>query len=127
MRNGTPEASMRCFARLMRCAIVASPTRNALAISAVVSPPTARSVRAIAEAGVSAGWQHMKSRISVSSWSGISPADAPSSEASSRDRRERSLRHWSIRRRDAVWTSQPRGSSGTPSRGQRVAAARSAS
>ena len=30
------------FARLMRCAIVASGIRNALAISAVVRPPTAR-------------------------------------------------------------------------------------
>ena len=58
---------MRCFARLMRCAIVASSTRNAFAISAVVSPPTARSVSAIAEAGVSAGWQHMNSTTSVSS------------------------------------------------------------
>jgi hypothetical protein len=55
------------FAREMRCAIVDSSTRNALAISVVVSPPTARSVRAIAEAGVSAGWQHMKSTVNVSS------------------------------------------------------------
>jgi hypothetical protein len=31
-----------CFARLIRCAIVASGTRNARAISAVVRPPTAR-------------------------------------------------------------------------------------
>ena len=46
---------MRCFALLMRCATVASPTRNACAISAVVSPPTARSVRATADAGVNAG------------------------------------------------------------------------
>ena len=51
IRNGTPEALMRCFALLMRWAIVASSTRNAFAISAVVSPPTARSVSAIAEAG----------------------------------------------------------------------------
>ena len=58
---------MRCFARLIRWAMVASGTRNAFAISAVVRPPTARSVSAIAEAGVSAGWQHMNSRISVSS------------------------------------------------------------
>ena len=45
---------MLCFARLIRCAIVASGTRNALAISAVVRPPTARSVSAIADDGVSA-------------------------------------------------------------------------
>ena len=55
------------MARLIRCAIVASGTRNALAISAVVRPPTARSVSAIADDGVSAGWQHMNSRTSVSS------------------------------------------------------------
>ena len=46
---------MLCFARLIRCAIVGSGTRNAFAISAVVSPPTARSVHAIADAGVSTG------------------------------------------------------------------------
>ena len=43
------------FARLMRCAIVDSGTKNALAISVVFSPPTARSVSAICEAGVNAG------------------------------------------------------------------------
>ena len=58
---------MLCLARLIRCAIVASGTRNAWAISAVVKPPTARNVSAIAEAGVNEGWQHMKSRMSVSS------------------------------------------------------------
>jgi hypothetical protein len=46
---------MLCLARLMRCPMVASGTRKAFAISAVVSPPTARKVSAIAEAGVSAG------------------------------------------------------------------------
>ena len=45
---------MVCFARLMRWAMVASGTRKAPAISAVVSPPTARKVRAIAEASLSA-------------------------------------------------------------------------
>jgi hypothetical protein len=46
---------MRCFARLIRCAIVASGTRNAFAISAVVKPPRARNVSAIADAAVRAG------------------------------------------------------------------------
>jgi hypothetical protein len=50
-RNGIPEALIRCVALLMRCAIVASGTRKARAISAVVRPPTALRVRAIAEAG----------------------------------------------------------------------------
>ena len=63
IRNGTPDALIRCLAREMRCAIVASSTMNARPISAVVNPPTARSVRAIAEAGVSAGWQHMNRTV----------------------------------------------------------------
>ena len=44
-----------CLARLMRCAMVASGTRYARAISAVVSPPTARRVSAICAAAVSCG------------------------------------------------------------------------
>ena len=55
MSNGTPDVLICFFARLIRCAIVASGTRNALAISAVVRPPTARSVSAIDEGRVSAG------------------------------------------------------------------------
>ncbi len=43
------------FARLIRCAIVATGTRNADAICSVVRPPTARSVNATWEAVVSAG------------------------------------------------------------------------
>jgi hypothetical protein len=67
MRNATPDFLMVCLARLIRCAMVASGTRNALAISAVVRPPTARSVSAIADGRVSAGWQHMNKSSSVSS------------------------------------------------------------
>lgn len=55
-----------CLARLIRCAMVASGTRNARAISAVVKPPMARKVNAIAEASVSARWQHMKTTFSTS-------------------------------------------------------------
>ncbi len=51
----------------MRWAMVASGTRNAAAISRVVRPPTARSVRGIAAAGVRVGWQQRNIRISVSS------------------------------------------------------------
>ena len=50
-----PEALMLCFARLMRWPMVDSGTRNALAISPVVRPATARRVSAIAEAEVKAG------------------------------------------------------------------------
>ena len=53
--NGCGDALTFALARLIRWAIVASGTRNAAAISRVVSPPTARKVRGIAEAGVSAG------------------------------------------------------------------------
>ena len=58
---------MLCLARLMRWAIVASGTRNAVAISAVVSPPTARRVSANCDGADSDGWQHRNSRVSVSS------------------------------------------------------------
>ena len=58
MAKVAPASRMRCLARLMRWAMVASGTKNALAISAVVSPPTARSVSAIWDGAVSAGWQH---------------------------------------------------------------------
>jgi hypothetical protein len=39
----------------VRSAIVGSGTRKAWAISAVVKPPTARNISAIAEAGINAG------------------------------------------------------------------------
>ena len=58
---------MVAFAREMRWAIVGSGTRNAAAISAVVRPPTARRVSAIALAGVSESWQARKSRARLSS------------------------------------------------------------
>jgi hypothetical protein len=65
--NRMPSLLMLCLARLMRWAIVASGTRNALAISAVVRPPTARRVRASCEGTDKAGWQHRNRRVSVSS------------------------------------------------------------
>ena len=70
MEKVAPASRMRCLARLTRWAIVASGTKKALAISAVVRPPTALSVRAICDGGVKAGWQHSSSRIRVSSRSG---------------------------------------------------------
>ena len=127
---------MRCLARLMRWAIVASGTRNAAAISAVVRPPTARRVRAICDGAVSAGWQHRKSRASSSSGSvvGSSAAAATSASAgrctpssSSRRRRAPAARISSVSRLEATVTSQPRGRSGTPSTGHCRAAASSAS
>src|ERR1700724_2069242 len=121
---------MLCFARLIRCAIVASGTRNALAISAVVKPPTARRVRAIAEDEVRAGWQHMNNKISVSSGSmsdSISTVGTTMSAslptAVSLSRRAISLRTWSVIRRVATWINQPRGLAGMPPCGHCVKAA----
>ena len=45
-RNGMPAARILAFARTSRCAIVGSATRNARAISGVVSPPSVRRVSA---------------------------------------------------------------------------------
>ena len=127
---------MRCLARLIRRVMVGSGTRNARATSAVVRPPTARRVSAIWEAGDSAGWQHMNSRMSVSSDSAAGRSAAGASHcsgsvhratASSRRWRACSLRSRSVSRRAATVISQPRGLSGTPSRGHCVAAASSAS
>jgi hypothetical protein len=58
------------FARTSRCAIVGSDTRNACAISGVVSPPSSRSVRATWAGIASAGWQHVKISRSRSSCTG---------------------------------------------------------
>ncbi len=58
---------MLALARVMRWATVASGTSRARAISAVVNPPTARSVSATCDGGRSAGWQHITSSASESS------------------------------------------------------------
>ena len=62
-----PASRIFAFARDSRCAIVGSGTRNARAISAVVSPPNNRSVSASCASGASAGWQQVKIRRSRSS------------------------------------------------------------
>ena len=61
------------LARLIRCAIVASGTKKASAISRVVSPPTARSVSATWEAGDEVGLAQRNSRNSVSSACSVGP------------------------------------------------------
>lgn len=108
-------------------AIVASGTRWARAISAVVRPPTARRVSAIWAAGDSSGWQQRKSRVRVSSAEGarLSPGGGAVNASrgvsaaafSSRRRRAESWRSWSVSRLDAVLMSQPRGFSGSPRTG----------
>ncbi|GCB46011.1 hypothetical protein SNL152K_3307 [Streptomyces sp. NL15-2K] len=116
--------------------MVASGTRYARAISAVVRPPTARRVRAICAGGGRSGWQHRKRSESVSSsrgpWSarsGVTNASRGVSAAtrSSRARRASSARRASVSRRDATLMSQPRGLSGSPAEGHCPAAASIAS
>ena len=85
---------MVAFARLMRCAIVASVTRKASAISAVVSPPTARRVRAMALGGVSDEWQARNSSARLSS----SPVTSGSSAGSSRNTRSSRARREALLR-----------------------------
>ena len=112
-----------CLARLMRWAIVASGRGRRRAISAVVRPPTARRVSASCEAGDSAGWQHRKSSVSVSSSSavgGVVRGRRPRGRRGGGDvlpaPARLSLRSWSISRREATVISQPRGLSGCPRR-----------
>ena len=73
-----PASRILPLARTSRWAMVGSGTRKACAISAVVSPPSSRSVRATWAAAASAGWQQVKIRRSRSS------RTAPSSGGSSR-------------------------------------------
>ena len=65
-----PAAVIFRLARTSRCAIVASGTRNARAISSVVRPPSVRSVSATCASSASAGWQHVKMSSSRSSANG---------------------------------------------------------
>ena len=66
-RYGMPASRILALARTSRWAIVGSATRKAAAISAVVSPPSRRSVRATRASMARAGWQHVKIRRSRSS------------------------------------------------------------
>ncbi len=65
-----PASRILPLARTSRCAIVGSGTRNARAISAVVNPPSSRSVSATRAGRASAGWQHVKISRSRSSPTG---------------------------------------------------------
>ena len=60
-------AAILRLARVIRWAIVRSGTRNALATSGTVSPPSSRRVRATCASRDSAGWQQVKSSRSRSS------------------------------------------------------------
>ena len=110
----------------MRCAIVASGTRNARAISSVVRPPSRRSVSATCASVESTGWHAVKTRrrrsspmssSSAASRSGTADSCcASSSWPSCSCLRSRSLlrRMRSIARCLAVAMSHAPGLSGTP-------------
>ena len=66
-RYGIPASRIFALARTRRWAMVVSGTRKAWAISAVVSPPSSRSVRATCTFVARAGWQHVKISRSLSS------------------------------------------------------------
>ena len=129
-----PASRIFRFARTRRCAIVASGTRNARAISSVSRPPSERSVSASRASSASAGWQHAKMRLSRSSGIVVESSISSSVGAVSRRpsssvlrRRVCSRRSRSIARFRATVTSQPAGFAGTPSRGQRSTAIETAS
>ena len=65
--NGTPAAATRALARVMRCSIAASETRNARAICFTVRPDTTRSASAICCVAGRSGWQQMNSSRRMSS------------------------------------------------------------
>src|SRR3954471_3995474 len=134
--NGARAAASVRLARTIRWATVASPTRNARAISAVLSAPTSRSVSATRASVESTGWQAMKIRLSRSSpmSSSIAAARSGSSACSSERPISACLRSaiapWrrrSIARCLAVAMSQAPGFSGTPDSGHCSSAATSAS
>ncbi len=65
--NGISALATRLFARVMRCSMALSPTRNARAISFTVRPDTMRSASAICCVAGSSEWQQMNRRRSTSS------------------------------------------------------------
>ena len=134
--KGTRAAVSVRFARTIRCATVGSATRNARAISSVVSPPSRRRVSATRASRESTGWQEMKTSRSTSSSTTSSSAAAQSGSSASSSSRpssavlrsSRSLRRkTSIARCLAVAISQAPGLAGTPVSGHRSSAATSAS
>src|SRR4051812_30163894 len=120
----------------MRCASVASGTRNARAISSVVRPPTSRRVSATRASRPSTGWQEMNTSRRTSSSTTSSSAAAQSGSSASVSSRPSSAvlrcsvalrRKVSIARCFAVAMSQAPGRSGTPVAGHCSSAATSAS
>src|SRR6266851_5310520 len=107
----------------MRCATVASASRKALAISVVVNPTTARSVRATRASCDSAGWQHVKISRRRSSASAGSGRKSERSSSTSFSRYRVSRRRMSMARRRAVVINHAPGLSGMPCSGHFSSAA----
>src|SRR5450759_2167838 len=105
------------LARTMRCATVVSVSRNALAISAVVKPATARRVNATWASCESAGWQHVKISRRRSSDSTGSSAIGDRSRSATFSRYLLSRRRMSMARRLAVVINHAPGLSGIPCSG----------
>ena len=112
------------FARTRRCAVVASGSRNARAISRVESPQSVRSASAICAGTASAGWQHVNSSRSRSSGTASSSAHCASGASSCSRRRcasptcRRDRRSRSTARRWATAVIHAPGRSGIPESGQ---------
>src|SRR5712691_194461 len=111
------------LARTMRWATVASATRNALPISAVVKPATARKVSATCASCDRAGWQHVKISLRRSSASAGSGVNADRSSSASFSRYRVSRRRMSMARRRAVVINHAPGLSGMPCSGHFSSAA----
>src|SRR5580700_6151425 len=139
-----PASLILALARTSRWAMVGSGTRNARAISAVVSPPSSRSVSATRAAVPSAGWQQVNMSRSRSSRTGPSsrgslcwpggptppcpPAGAWTSAAwACLSARAASRRSRSMARLRAVVMIHPAGLGGSPASGHRRAASANAS
>src|ERR1700686_1711180 len=123
IRYGMCSSTIFLLARTMRWATVASVSRNALAISPVVNPATARSVSATCASCESAGWQHVKINRSRSSASAGSGANGERSRRASFSRYLLSRRRMSMARRRAVVISHAPGLSGMPVSGHFSSAA----
>ncbi len=132
--NGIPACASVRLARTIRWATVGSEESTARAISAVVRPPSSRSVSAIRASADSTGWQTVKISRSRSSSMSSGPAGSGGGTSSSARPTSASLRAYVSRRRTrstarclAVAMSQAPGRSGTPDPGHCSRAATSAS
>ena len=120
-RYGIRASRILPFARTSRCAMVGSGTRNARAISAVVRPPSSRSVSATCarrrERRVAAGEDQAQPVVAHGALLGrLVARRAAAPPARARSSRDASRRRRSIARLRAVVMIQPAGLGGQPGR-----------